>query len=207
MLVRAWVIVWLSVCSMATAQASPLSFVPLEQAQKQARKEGRFVFAHFTASWCKPCQVLKRDVYTQPAVAKRLANYVLAEVDTEKEPGSRIWLTLKEDSLPVMAVYDATGVEVRELRIRGSKSASELTSLLDDALELEMQRRTATPSEERAAARGREASERTHRPKVRGGQWQTTDTSWLETAVFIMLGTLAALVGLFIALKMRRTRR
>lgn len=187
------------------AHAAPLTFVSFEQATEQAQKEGRYVFAHFTASWCKPCQVLKREVYVQPAVAKRLANYVLAEVDTEKEPGASRWLKLKEDTLPVMAFYDSAGAEMRELRIRGSKTAVELTGLLDDALELEMQRRTATPSEERAAARGQEASERNTRPKVRGGQWQTTDTSWLETAVYIMLGTLIGLVALFIVLKMRRT--
>jgi len=184
-----------------------LEWVSWEQALKTANAEKRTVYAHFSASWCKPCKDLKDNVYTQPAVAKRLAHFVLTEVDTEKEPGAGLWMTLKESNLPIMAFYDANGAERSKQRIRGAKTADQLVELLDDAMEEEMARREMSPEQERAAAKGRSTSNRTTRTKVRGGEWQTTDTSWLGTAVMIMLGVLLALLTLFVVLKARRQRQ
>jgi hypothetical protein len=184
----------------------PLKMYSWEQARRLASAEQLPIFAHFSASWCKPCEVLKREIYPQPAVAKRLVHFVMTEVETEAESGAALWMSLKEDTLPVLAFFDASGAEYNALRIKGSKTAAELVDLLDAALEHVARQQKVSPAQERAAARGRAVDDRITRTKVRGGQWQTTDTSWLGTAVLAMAGVLLALVTAFIALKARRRR-
>lgn len=188
-----------------TGPAAGLEFTSWESAIATAKREGRLVFAHFTASWCKPCKRLKSEVYTQPALQKRLVDFARAEVDTENGVGRELWMKLKADSLPVATIFDADGVELKGARIVGVQSVDEIVTVLDDVLERQQDAQTNTEK----AAKGvtETAQDRAEREKVRGGEWQTRDTSWLADAMLIMVGVLGLLVVLFTVLKMRRNRR
>ena len=53
-----------------------------------ARETGKSVFIHFTADWCKWCQKMKKETYTDPAVVAYVRDHFVAVmVDTQRERG------------------------------------------------------------------------------------------------------------------------
>ena len=212
-----------AMCAMATplarAEAAPParkgetsalkgpSYVDWDTAKKRAAAEKKPIFALFTADWCKPCEDMKRDVFPQHSVMKRLVDFVVAEVDTEHSvSGKALWLETKADGLPVIAFYDATGREIRDVRIQGAVGADKLVPILDDVIERRAGQVEA--GDDPAAEQLTDSQKRrAKRPKVRGGEWQTTDTTWLGDAVLITAGSLFGLAALFVLLKVRRERK
>jgi thiol:disulfide interchange protein len=56
------------------------------EAVTRAKAEGRQIFVEFSATWCGPCQQMKRDTFSDPRVHRRLAGYVMLFVDTDRDP-------------------------------------------------------------------------------------------------------------------------
>jgi len=52
---------------------------------KLAAEQNKPVLIAFTTSWCPPCQYMKKDVYTNPAVSKAAEAFVPIMIDPEKE--------------------------------------------------------------------------------------------------------------------------
>ncbi len=52
---------------------------------KLAADHNKPVLIAFTTSWCPPCQYMKKDVYTNPAVSKAAEAFVPIMIDPEKE--------------------------------------------------------------------------------------------------------------------------
>lgn len=52
---------------------------------KLAAQQNKPVLIAFTTSWCPPCQYMKKDVYTNPAVSKAAEAFVPIIIDPEKE--------------------------------------------------------------------------------------------------------------------------
>jgi thioredoxin-related protein len=53
-----------------------------------ARQTGKSVFIHFTADWCKWCQKMKKETYTDPEVVTYVRDHFVAVmVDTQRERG------------------------------------------------------------------------------------------------------------------------
>jgi thiol:disulfide interchange protein len=85
------------------------------QAQKEAEEKGKPRLVLFTADWCQPCQILKRDVLTQPEVAKYLAErFIRVKVDlTEPDARQReLGEKYEAEFIPTMVIIDGNG-EVR----------------------------------------------------------------------------------------------
>lgn len=84
-----------------------------EQAAERGVKEGKPVFAVFTASWCGPCQSYKRGALADPAVEKLVrASFipVLVDVDQQRDVASKFQVS----SIPQTAVIRG------DQRIRGA---------------------------------------------------------------------------------------
>lgn len=58
---------------------------------KKAKKEKKLIFVDCYTSWCGPCKLLARDVFTNDEVADFFnANFVNAKFDMEKDADGKI---------------------------------------------------------------------------------------------------------------------
>lgn len=62
-------------------------FTDINIAKEVSRRTQKILFLNFHVGSCPGCQALKRGVFTQPEVMRLSRNFVLAEVNTETQPG------------------------------------------------------------------------------------------------------------------------
>ena len=104
----------------------------LDETIAQASRDNQPVFVHFTADWCISCQLMERDVYTQPSVAEALSHYTLVAADvTQNSDQSRELLTHFQLFGPPSLLFFSQGEEIRQARIQGEVTASQLQEHLD----------------------------------------------------------------------------
>ena len=99
----------------------------------RAKKEKKYVFIDFYATWCGPCKMMDRQVYTDSTVAKAAAKFVNRKVDAEKGEGIELAKRYGITAYPTMVIVDATGKEVN--REQGFRPAVQFARFLDDTRE------------------------------------------------------------------------
>lgn len=112
--------------------ATPKMFdeaLTFEQASERSLKEGKPIFAVFSATWCGPCQAFKRGALSDPKAEQFVKeNFIPAYVDIDvQKAAARMF---KVSSIPAMAVI--RGAE----RIRGAiglMNSDELMTFLEEA--------------------------------------------------------------------------
>ena len=79
----------------------------VKRAAELASAEGKEVFVHVGADWCKPCRALHRDIYPQPAVQQALSEFVKLELDMDKLGEEHVALirAMNVQSIPMVAVF------------------------------------------------------------------------------------------------------
>lgn len=101
----------------------------LEQAQRLQKP----VFLEFHASWCAPCKMLERDVFSSPDVYEFLNRHFLSyRVDTEANNGAPIAQIYEVTGLPTLLFVDPKGVVME--RSLGLTTESHLLKLANSAL-------------------------------------------------------------------------
>ncbi len=59
--------------------------IPFKDLITKAKKENKIVFIDAYASWCGPCKMMEKNIFTQKAVGDYYnANFVNARIDMEK---------------------------------------------------------------------------------------------------------------------------
>jgi len=104
----------------------------LEQVLAAAGREGRPVMLDFYADWCVSCKEMERDTFSDPAVQAALAGAVLVQADvTVYDDADRA--LLERFGLfgpPAILFFDASGRELRSLRVIGFMDASAFGSVV-----------------------------------------------------------------------------
>jgi thiol:disulfide interchange protein DsbD len=103
-----------------------------------ARAAGQPLMLDWYADWCISCKVIEREVFANPKVAPRLADYRLIRFDiTESNAAQRSLLDrYKLFGPPAILFFDRGGNEMDDVRVVGEIDASGFTERLDRAAAL-----------------------------------------------------------------------
>ena len=126
-------------CATAAETGAKAELVPWHQegdfatALAKAKKEKKYVFIDFYATWCGPCKMMDKQVYTDSAMGKAAAKYVNRKIDAEKGEGITLAKRYGVAAYPTMVIVDAAGKEVN--REQGFRPATHMVRFLDDPRE------------------------------------------------------------------------
>jgi thiol:disulfide interchange protein len=105
-----------------------------DEALAQATKENKLVFLDAYASWCGPCKKMKRNVFTDTAVAAFFnKNFVNVAADMEKGEGVNIADKFGIDSYPTLIFTNDDGMQLG--RESGYHDPEELIALAKTVLD------------------------------------------------------------------------
>lgn len=121
-----------------------VTFEDMEAARKKADDGMLMLFVDVYATWCGPCKMMDRDVYTDPAVADYMnANFVNVRMDGETDFGRKYAAEQRLEGYPSMFVFSDEGDHVSTLV--GYKPAEtlvpELKKLVDSYAEFKRYRK------------------------------------------------------------------
>lgn len=109
--------------------ANAMKWVPIAQAEAQAKQTGKPVMYDFSAEWCAPCNMLKREVFENAALAKELNDTVVPVkvIDRYQEEGrnppdiAELQQRYAVDGFPTLVVVDpASGRKVQAVGFMGA---------------------------------------------------------------------------------------
>lgn len=97
-----------------------------EAAVKAAKEQKKPIMIYFAADWCGPCQILRRDTFTDPDVRAEAERFARFKVDlTKDEPATAaIQAQYAIATLPAVVFIDSTGKEKPLLRMVGVEEAA-----------------------------------------------------------------------------------
>jgi len=107
--------------------ATAIEWQAYNAAMADGRDNGKPVFLHFTASWCKWCQKMRKETYQDQRVIEYLdAHFASAWVDTEKYKS--LARQYEINALPTLWFLDEKGKGLTA--VDGYMTADKLLSLL-----------------------------------------------------------------------------
>lgn len=100
-----------------------------------ARAAGQPLMLDWYADWCISCKVIEREVFADPTIAPRLADYRLIRFDiTDSNPEQRALLDrYKLFGPPAVLFFGPTGQELAETRVVGEINARQFAERLNRA--------------------------------------------------------------------------
>ncbi len=139
----ACIFLFLNVTFFVSAQHKTIIFESLsfEQALQKAKKENKLIFIDAYTSWCKPCKLMDRDVFTDSTVARVFnENYINLKIDMESEMGKPLNEKYEVEVYPTFLFVDFEG----NLKYKkdGFLNAIELKSLGQEIAQLKQEKNT-----------------------------------------------------------------
>ena len=123
---------FISTSSMAQNRSVEFEHSKWSKVLKKARKENKLIFVDCYTSWCGPCKMMTKDVFTQDHVADYFnTNFVNYKVDMEKGEGPELKPGWEINAYPTFLVINAEGEVVH--RVVGAYDADEFISYMKEA--------------------------------------------------------------------------
>lgn len=103
-----------------------------------AEKTGKLVFIDLYATWCPPCRMMDKHVFSRRDVGDFMERYfVSAKFDTDKATGSDLLERYGEGAVPTYLIFDTAGNLLG--RIQGASSAEEFMNDIQTILDRQKQ--------------------------------------------------------------------
>ncbi len=84
----------------------------IDKAFKKGKEENKLVFVDFSTTWCKPCQMLKANVYSSEKFAEILKYAVPVYVEGTTNRGKELLKKYKVRSFPTVKIFNSEGKEL-----------------------------------------------------------------------------------------------
>ena len=108
-------------------------FVPsLAKAQANAAKSGKPMVVVFSAAWCPPCQLMKKEVYPSPEVTALHDKFEWAYIDVDEESNAPAARQFGVQGIPHVEFLDKNGKSLGNQV--GSTSPSDFAASLKKTL-------------------------------------------------------------------------
>lgn len=115
--------------------------VSFEKALQKAKEENKFIFIDAYTSWCKPCKLMDRDVFTDSMVAGVFnENFINLKIDMESEMGKPLNKRYEVAVYPTLLFVDFEGN--LKYKKEGFLNAVELKNLGQEILQLKQEKNT-----------------------------------------------------------------
>lgn len=89
-----------------------------------AIRSGKLVFIDLYASWCPPCRMMEREVFSRKDVGDFMQQrFVAAKYDTDKPTGKELMKRYGSGAIPLYLVFDTQGELLG--RIQGASAPKE----------------------------------------------------------------------------------
>ena len=102
---------------------------PFESILAKAKAQNKPVFLDFSATWCMPCKLMEKNVFTDETVAQYFnQHFICYKADADTDPNGNIMnLNYDVKSYPAMLFLEANGNEIiREMGTVGKDRLLEL---------------------------------------------------------------------------------
>ncbi len=127
----------MTVSFLVTGQVNFIEVTTIEEmegAQKKASDQQLMLFVDVYATWCGPCKIMDKDVYTDASVAEYMnANFVSVRLDGETDYGRKYATEQQLEGYPSMFIFSRDGDPVS--KVVGFTPAEELVSSLKGTAE------------------------------------------------------------------------
>ena len=97
---------------------------PFDAALSEAKRAGKPLLVDFAASWCPPCQVMKHDVWPDPAVGEAVnGGYIPVLIDVDDPKSAPVAERYGIVGIPAVLVVDEGGEVLRRGGFMSSEQA------------------------------------------------------------------------------------
>lgn len=115
--------------------AQGIAFEPegttLEQASAKAKAENKLIFLDAFTTWCGPCKMMARTVFTQQQVGDAMnPKFVSVKIDMESAYGAPLAKKLQVTAYPTFIIFNADAQEIG--RFLGGSSAEEFLKKVEE---------------------------------------------------------------------------
>lgn len=126
-----------------------MSAQTIQDLQRSAQKEGKYIFLSFTAAWCGPCKWMDKNVFADSSIQEILSkHYIFSKVDIDFNSQIASYFSIR--SIPEYLILDST-LTILENR-GGTMSRSQLAKMLLKPLKSPTQERLGTDKSSLPAA-------------------------------------------------------
>lgn len=102
--------------------------------REMALKANKLVFIDLYASWCPPCRMMERDVFSRKDVGEFMdARFISAKYDTDKALGQDLMKRYGQGAIPLYLVFDTKGELLG--RIQGAAAPDEFMKNLQTIID------------------------------------------------------------------------